>query len=98
MALWRDVGVGSRRGSPCGKFLGMTAGQPDTATKPSAQLPQGPYPVSSRAVWAVAVLVALTGVMLGVAVPTVLSPGESDGGEQVATVEVTTGSPEGGAP
>ena len=72
----------------------MTAGQHDTATKPSAQLPQGPYPVSAKTVWAVTVLVALTGLMLGVVIPVVLSPGGPEGGEQVAAVRVTIGGPE----
>lgn len=75
----------------------MTPGHSDIATKPPAQLPQGPYPASSGLVWAVAVVVALTGVLLGVVVPAVLSSGEPDSGEQVTTVEVTTGDPNGGA-
>lgn len=56
------------------------------AEMPCEQLPQGRYPTSNSTVWVVSVLVALTGIMLGVVIPTALS---ADGGHD-ATQAVST--------
>lgn len=74
----------------------MTSGQPAVAPKPSAQLPQGPYPASPAVIWAVTVMVLLTGLALGAVIPAALSVDAPVNSEQVVGADVTTGSPAGG--
>lgn len=53
---------------------------------PSAQLPQGRYPASPVIVWGVAVLAALTGLMLGIVIPTALPAHRTHGTADLANV------------
>ncbi|MCB1291941.1 hypothetical protein [Mycolicibacterium sp.] len=49
--------------------------------EPRRQLPQGRYPATPFGIWALAVLVVLTGAILGVGIPLALSGPETDPGD-----------------
>ena len=64
------------------------------ATKPAAQLPQGPYPASAAMIWAVAALAVLIGLTLAVLIPAALSSGGA--GPGTAGVQRSLGTDGGG--
>lgn len=64
----------------------MASGPPHAAATPPTQLPHGRYPASPAVTWGVVALVVLTGLVLGIAIPTSLSTSDGADGGRVASV------------